>query len=147
VPPIDPLIAQYLQAQWRENLGIQVAWEVADWPPFRRRLQQDPPHLYLLACFADWPDPSCFLPPDIEPGRTRWASQAYEELVEKPRHTLDQSARIDLLRRADQILVHEAPIVPLFYGRQHLLVKPWVSSFPISALNRWYWKDTVIEPH
>jgi len=43
--------------------------------------------------------------------------------------------------------VHEAPILPLFYGRQHLLVKPWVSSFPISALNGWYWKDTVIEPH
>jgi ABC-type oligopeptide transport system substrate-binding subunit/DNA-binding SARP family transcriptional activator len=147
VPPIDPLITQYLLTQWHENLGIQVAWDVADWPPFRRRLQQDPPHLYILARFADWPDPSYFLPPRNERPRTRWASQAYEDLVEKARQALDQEARIELLRRADQILVHEAPILPLFYGRQHLLVKPWVSSFPISALNGWYWKDTVIEPH
>jgi oligopeptide transport system substrate-binding protein len=147
VPPIDPLITEYLQTQWRETLGIQVAWNVADWPPFRRRLQHDPPHLYILARFADWPDPSYFLPPRNERPRNRWANQAYEDLVEQVRQALDQEARIKLLRRADQILVHEAPILPLFYGRQHLLVKPWVSSFPISALNRWYWKDTVIEPH
>jgi oligopeptide transport system substrate-binding protein len=147
VPPIDPLVTQYLQAQWQENLGIKVAWEVADWPPFQRRMQKDPPHLYLLARFADWPDPSYFLPPRNEHHRNRWASQGYEELVEHARQVLDQETRLELLRQADQVLMHEAPIVPLFYGRQHILVKPWVSSFPISALNRWYWKDTVIEPH
>ncbi|MDH4208624.1 MAG: ABC transporter substrate-binding protein, partial [Anaerolineae bacterium] len=147
VPPIDPLLPQYLQAQWQENLGIEVVWNVADWPPFRRRLQEDPPHLYLLAGFAAWPDPSSFLEPHVERERTRWASQAYEEQVEQARHTLDQQVRIEFLRQADQILVREAPIVPLYYGRQHILVKPWVSSFPISALNHWYWKDTVLEPH
>ena len=147
VPPIDPLITEYLQTQWQENLGIRVAWDVADWPPFRRRLEQDPPHLYILARFADWPDPSCFLPPRNEHHRTRWASQAYEDLVEQARQALDQEARIELLRRADQILVHEAPILPLFYGRQHLLIKPWVRSFPVSALNHWYCKDAIIEPH
>ncbi len=147
VPPIDPLITRHLQAQWQENLGIQVTWDLADWPPFQRRLQQAPPHLYLLARFATWPDPSFFLAPHNERHRTRWASPAYEELVEKAKHALDQEARLGLLRQADRLLVHEAAIVPLFYGRQHLLVKPWASSFPISALNRWYWKDTVIEPH
>jgi ABC-type transport system substrate-binding protein/DNA-binding SARP family transcriptional activator len=147
VPPIDPLITEYLQTQWHENLGIQVAWDVADWPPFSRQLEQDPPHLYILARFADWPDPSYFLPARNERRRNRWASQAYEDLVEQARQVLDQETRIELLHRADRILVQEAPILPLFYGRQHLLVKPWVSSFPVSALNGWYWKDTVIEPH
>jgi ABC-type transport system substrate-binding protein/DNA-binding SARP family transcriptional activator len=147
VPPIDPLIPQYLQAQWQENLGVQVAWEVADWPPFRQRLEQDPPHMYLLASVADWPDPSGFLPPHLELARTRWQSRSYEELVERARHTLEQEARLELLCRADQIVVQQAPIVPLFYGRQHTLVKPWVRSFPISALNHWYCKDVVIEPH
>jgi len=147
VPPIDPLITEYLRKQWHENLGVQVAWDVAEWLPFRRRLRQDPPHFYLLACFADWPDPSCFLETDIEHNRTRWVNQAYEDLVEQARHALDQGARLGLLRQADRALVHEASIVPLFYGRQHLLIKPWISSFPISALNGWDWKDTVIEPH
>jgi oligopeptide transport system substrate-binding protein len=147
VPPIDPLITQYLKAEWEANLGIQVAWQVEDWPPFQRRLEQDPPHMYVLALFAERPDPSDFLSPGEERHRTRWTSQAYEEPVEKARHVLDQKARIELLRQADQVLVHEASIIPLFYGRQHVLIKPWVSSFPISALNRWYWKDTIIKPH
>jgi oligopeptide transport system substrate-binding protein len=120
---------------------------VADWLPFRRRLQRGPSHLYLLARFADWPDPSYFLPPHNERHRNRWASQAYENLVEQAKQALDQEARIELLREADQILVYEAPLIPLFYGRQHLLVKSWVSSFPISALNGWFWKDTVIGRH
>jgi len=147
VPPVDPLITRFLQTQWQENLGIQAAWEVADWPEFSRRLQQDPPHLYVLAAAAGLPDPNDFLAPDSIREDTRWASQAYEELLDKAGQVLDQEMRIELLRQADQLLVHEAPITPLFYGRQHVLVKPWVSSFPISALNRWYWKDTVIEPH
>jgi ABC-type transport system substrate-binding protein/DNA-binding SARP family transcriptional activator len=148
VPPVDPLITQYLQAQWQENLGIEIAWAVADWPLFRRRLQQDPPHLYILATFASSPDPSGFFENMIfERTRTRWADQVYEELVDRARHVLDQEARVELLRQADRVMVHEAPIIPLFYGRQHLLIKPWISNFPISALNIWFWKDTVIEPH
>jgi oligopeptide transport system substrate-binding protein len=147
VPPIDPLIPEYLQAQWQENLGIEVAWDVVDWPPFRQRLQQDPPHMYLLASFANWPDPSDFLGMSIERKRTRWRDQSYEAMVERARQVLDQDLRVELLRQADQILVQEASILPLFYGRQHMLVKPWVAKFPISALNRWFWKDAIIEPH
>ena len=147
VPPIDPLVTAYLQAQWGENLGIRVAWDVADWLPFQRRLQRDPPHLYTLAAFAAWPDPGGLVAADYIRECTRWANPAHAELVEGARHVLDQGTRLDLLRRAEQILAHEAPVVPLFYGRQHLLVKPWVRSFPISLLNRWYLKDAVIEPH
>ena len=147
VPPVDPLITQYLQAQWQENLRIQVAWEVADWLPFQKRLQEDPPHLYISALLAGAPDPSGFVAANHVREGTRWANEAHEALLEKARRMLDQGERLDLLRQADQILVREAPIVPLIYGRQHVLVKPWVRSFPISALNRWYCKDAVIEPH
>jgi ABC-type oligopeptide transport system substrate-binding subunit/DNA-binding SARP family transcriptional activator len=147
VPPIDPLVTRYLQARWQEHLGIRVAWDVADWPPFKRRLQHDPPHMYLLATFADWPDPSCVLDHEVERRRTRWTCQEYEELMAEARRILDQEARLRLLRQADRLLMREAPVVPLFYGRQHLLVKPWVRNFHISALNRWYWQDTILEPH
>jgi ABC-type oligopeptide transport system substrate-binding subunit/DNA-binding SARP family transcriptional activator len=147
VPPIDPLITQYLQAQWQENLGIQVTWKVADWPQFQERLQQAPPHMYILAGFASEPDPGGFVAADFVREGTRWANEAYGSLIEKARQVLDQGERLALLRKADQVLVREAPIVPLFYGRQHVLVKPWVSTFPISPLNRWYCKDTILEPH
>ena len=37
--------------------------------------------------------------------------------------------------------------MPLTYGRLHLLVKPWVKKFPLSAVKAWFWKDVVVEPH
>ncbi|MFN2231988.1 MAG: ABC transporter substrate-binding protein [Anaerolineae bacterium] len=147
VPPIDPLVTQHLQASWQENLGVRVTWEVADWLPFQDRLQRAPPHLYILAAFASWPDPGGFSTADYIRECTRWTNSAHAQLVEDARHVLDQNARLDLLRQADRTLVHEAPVVPLFYGRQHLLVKPWVRSFPVSALNRWQLKDVILEPH
>ena len=60
---------------------------------------------------------------------------------------MDQEQRMTLYRQADQMLVEEAPIIPVGYGRQHLLVKPWVSTFPTSAIRYWFLKDVIIEPH
>ena len=59
----------------------------------------------------------------------------------------DQEERMTLYRQADQMLVEEAPIIPVGYGRQHLLVKPWVSKSPTSAVKYLFWKDVSLEPH
>jgi len=37
--------------------------------------------------------------------------------------------------------------MPLCYGRVHIFVKPWVGNLPIAALEGWFWKDVIIEPH
>jgi ABC-type oligopeptide transport system substrate-binding subunit len=60
---------------------------------------------------------------------------------------MDQEERMSLYRQADRILVEDAPVMPVGYGRQHLLVKPWVSRFPTSAIKYLFWKDVIIEPH
>jgi ABC-type oligopeptide transport system substrate-binding subunit len=52
-----------------------------------------------------------------------------------------------LLQQVDRIVVQEAPVVPLIYGRRHTLVKPWIRGFRLSALLNWYWQDIIIEPH
>ncbi|NIM24770.1 MAG: hypothetical protein GTO65_10800, partial [Armatimonadetes bacterium] len=50
---------------------------------------------------------------------------------------MDQGKRMKLYAQADRILVEEAAIMPLTYERAHLLVKPWVSKYPTSALEGW----------
>jgi hypothetical protein len=53
-----------------------------------------------------------------------------------------------LYAQADQILVEEeAVVIPLTYMWSHMLVKPWVSKLPVSAINEWLWKDFVLEAH
>jgi ABC-type oligopeptide transport system substrate-binding subunit len=48
---------------------------------------------------------------------------------------------MNLFRQADSLLVQEAAVVPLSYGRPHWLVKPWISNFPTS------WINNIIELH
>jgi ABC-type oligopeptide transport system substrate-binding subunit len=56
--------------------------------------------------------------------------------------------RMHLYQKADQILVEAAAIMPLTYGRQHWLVKPWVRKFLTPAMyTSCFWKDVIIEAH
>jgi hypothetical protein len=50
-------------------------------------------------------------------------------------------------RQADQALMAADALVPLLYGRPHLLVNPWVKRYPISPMRLYFWKDVIIEPH
>jgi ABC-type oligopeptide transport system substrate-binding subunit/DNA-binding SARP family transcriptional activator len=137
-----------LRAYWRDNLGLEIKWQALEVRSFLHRLGSDPPHLYLVAYLAEYPDPDDFLRPVTFRHRNRWQDDTYNRLVEAARHETELGRRIELYRQADAILVEEAPIMPVYYDRGHLLVKPWISRFPISSL-RWYghWNDVVIDPH
>jgi ABC-type oligopeptide transport system substrate-binding subunit/DNA-binding SARP family transcriptional activator/predicted Ser/Thr protein kinase len=151
-PAVNVLIShripetEFLQAQWRENLGIEIHCEIVD---FETLEFSDLPYgqIFLLAWAADYPDPDNFL--RMCPGLyiARWQNDAYYELVEKARRVMDREKRIELYREADKILMEEAAIMPTFYGRIHLLVKPWVTKYPTTAITPWFLKDVVIEPH
>ena len=77
---------------------------------------------------------------------TSWQNEPFDGLVEQARRVTDQKERMALYNRADKLLMEEAPIMPLFYWRQHYLLKPWVS-LSISALGKWLMKDGILEPH
>jgi ABC-type oligopeptide transport system substrate-binding subunit/DNA-binding SARP family transcriptional activator len=138
---------EYLQAQWRENLGIEITWDTMEWARYFDRLHSELPHVFISGWGADYPDPDYFLRVGPLPIRRRW-NKAYDRLVEEARRVTDQRERMKLYGQADRMLVQEAVIVPLTYGRAHLLVKPWVSKYPVSAAGpRLVWKDVIIEPH
>ncbi|MEW5957114.1 MAG: ABC transporter substrate-binding protein [Chloroflexota bacterium] len=153
-PPVEWLtiagtevVMNYLQAQWAENLGLKLDWQIVDGTTFYDRLNKTPPHLFRIGWKADYPDPDNFLRAGSFRQQTRWQHDAYHRLVEDARRVTDQSTRMKLYQQADKILMEEAVVVPYLYLRRHQLVKPWVSRYPTSPLNSTFWKDVVIEPH
>jgi ABC-type oligopeptide transport system substrate-binding subunit len=95
---------------------------------------------------ADYPDADSFLRVFVATF-TNWRNEAFEQLVESASRLSDQAERIKLYQAADHILIEEAGVIPLWYERFHLLVKPWISYFRVSPMRFWHWKDVVIEPH
>jgi ABC-type oligopeptide transport system substrate-binding subunit len=138
----------YLEAQWERELGVTVEWEYVPISELRGWVEQEQPHLSLAAWAADYPDPDNFLRVGFGHARTAWRNEVYDRLVEKARLLLDQGERMDLYRRADRILVEEAPFLLGIYPQSQMLVKPWVKRCSKTATGRWSpWKDVVIEDH
>jgi len=146
--PTAVAIIEYLQAQWLENLGVEITWKQMAWGRLLDRVDRKTPHVWFrMGWGADYPDPDSFLRVGLLWERTGWRNEAYDRLVESARRVMDQGERMRMYQQADRILVEEAPVLLLLYGRFHLLVKPWVRKYPTSPVKLWFWKDVIIEPH
>ena len=64
--------------------------------------------------------------------------------VEKARRIGDLQERLSLYQRAGAILAQEAPLVPLFYTRHHMLLKSWVRCYPVPAVGGLSMKDVCV---
>jgi ABC-type oligopeptide transport system substrate-binding subunit/DNA-binding SARP family transcriptional activator len=143
--PLGTAQSVSLQRQWLDSLGIHVHWETIA----RGAQPQQSPHIGVLGWQADYPDPHNFLALSSALRHTGWYDKDYEDLIARAVRALDQTERLRLYAHAERILAQEVPLVPLHYGRTHLLVKPWVRSYPTSPMGSTFWflKDVVIETH
>jgi len=138
---------EYLQAQWLENLGVEITWKPMAWRDFLDTLSRETPHTWAMGWSADYPDPDSFLRASEWRVTGGWQNEVYDALVEGARRVMNQWERISMYEQAERIMAEEAPVLPLFYMRFHLLVKPWVRRYPTSPHKLWFWKDVIIEPH
>jgi oligopeptide transport system substrate-binding protein len=125
-------VIRFLQAAWKEHLGLDLQPQSLDWDAFLQRLDQDPPDLWLSGWTADFPDPDCMLRVTFhsEQGVSglRWKNLSFDGLVQQAGEIIDDRLRIDLYQQADRILVaDDAVVMPLTYGTQRMLVKPWIT--------------------
>jgi ABC-type oligopeptide transport system substrate-binding subunit/serine/threonine protein kinase len=139
-------LCDFFTNSWQDGLGVEIKWELLRFSEHYRRISEDPPPIFWAAWGADYPDPDSFLRVGLR-NQLNWQDEAYDNLVEEAGHTLDQALRIDLYRKAEQILVDRAPLIPLAYHRLHLLVKPWVKNYQPGNMRSVSWKDIIIEPH
>jgi oligopeptide transport system substrate-binding protein len=138
---------QHLQGQWRTALGVNVIVEEHAIEEFHQKARGAPTHALLTNWIADCPDPDNFLRVSLDHFMgARWHG-ALAELVERARRTIGQSERIALYQEADRLLIEDALVIPLFYGRYSFFLKPWVKRFPTSPVWTDFWKDIIIEPH
>lgn len=151
LPPLDFFVsdfrvgdAAFLTQQWREHLGADVTVKVRQWSALAE-LDEGKPFLAYSGWIADYPDPDSFLRVCVLGSLEGWYDPTYARLVTQASALPDQAARLRLYQQADRLLVQTAALIPLTYGRVHLLVKPWVRRFPVSALRVRYWKDVIME--
>jgi oligopeptide transport system substrate-binding protein len=138
---------EFVQRCWREHLGVRSTWAGLGYEDLQTRWHTA--DVGSIRWSADYPDPDSFLRVAMAGSRayTQWSNEAYDRLVEEARMIKNAQERIRAYREADRILTQSAGVVPLLYGRNNLLMKPWLRNCVPSPTGNWFWKDVIIEPH
>jgi oligopeptide transport system substrate-binding protein len=101
-------LCQAVQAQWKDNLGIQVELHPADFDAFTdMAFAQKKAPLYFVAYALDYYDPSTFLGVfRTKAGRHPVDDPQYDDFYLKAVSTLDLKKRAELLVEAEKMLVN-----------------------------------------
>ncbi len=142
--PTHRLIAQFVQAQWKKHLGLEVGLEDQEWKVYLRKLDIDPPPVFRLGWGADFPDPDNFMNLFISTSgnnRLQWKNERYDRLITQGAAEQDPETRQAIYNEAQILLTEEdSAIISLFVAAQNVLVKPYVQNLGLNAMEWLYLK-------
>ncbi|WP_421617236.1 peptide ABC transporter substrate-binding protein [Brevibacillus sp. TJ4] len=112
-------IAEAIQDQWKQNLGVDVTLENKEWKVFIEDLHQGSYQIGRMGWLGDFNDPINFLElyKDKKGGNndTNWENPQYQELLNQSALERDPEKRKQILAQAEQILMDEMPIMPIYF--------------------------------
>lgn len=137
--PIYSDIASYIARQL-EEIGLAVQVDVVQKSLLLELTSNSRAPFFRGSWIADYPDAENYLSVfysknPAPPNYTRYQNPAFDALFEKAIAETNDSLRYELYKQADQLMIEDAPVVPLWYDVAVHLVQPNVSGFEPNALN------------
>ncbi|NNF08576.1 MAG: peptide ABC transporter substrate-binding protein [Candidatus Eisenbacteria bacterium] len=112
-------IAEVLQQQWKEALGIEVELVNQEWKVFLATTREVDYWIARGSWIGDYLDPNTFLDMWTSTNgnnRTGFSEPEYDALIGKAARTVDVAERMRLLRQAEEwILTDQMIILPVYY--------------------------------
>lgn len=141
------LIAEALQAMWKQGLNIEVELINQEWKVFLDTLNKGNYQLARDGWIGDYEDPMTFLDLFESNGGNNnpgYKNPAYDKLVAGAKANGDRQQRMQLLHAAEKMIVDEAVVLPLYYYTNTLLIQPYVQGFVRSTLGVIYFKEAYL---
>jgi len=142
-------VAQFVQAELKKNLGLDVQVSPFDHKSYRAQLDVGAFPAFQGSWGADYPDPDNFLSVFLKAGgnnRWNWSSDAFDDSVLQARSILKATTREQFYVRAQKTLLEDTAIlVPLYYDTNVALVKPRVKGLQLNPLNYLYLKSVQLQ--
>jgi ABC-type transport system substrate-binding protein len=128
------LITQHLAA-----VGVNAQFKyVTEWPQFNRMLTGGQFPVFQYAWSADVPDPDNFLFKLFHSRSPRnytgYANAGLDALLVQARTETDGQRRVELYRRAEQLIMDDAVVIPFFHYTYERVFQPYVKSIEVSGL-------------
>ncbi len=151
-------VAEAIQQQLEETLNIEVEILQLLFPQHYENIETAKTNFWRAGWVADYVSPENFLrlfygpeaPAKITEktylNTIRFKNSEYDKLFDKAMSTMDKAQRHELYRQAEQILLDEAAVLPLFNTRDVRLIQPDVKNFPQNAMEFRYFTDVYKTP-
>ena len=131
-------IAQIIQQNW-EKIGVNVELTNQEWAVFLNTRQQGDYEIARHGWIGDYIDPMTFLDLWVTGGGnndTGFSNARYDELIAAAKVEKDSAKRFEMLREAEDILMDEMPILPIYYYTTVTAMNEKVKGVQISTLGK-----------
>jgi peptide/nickel transport system substrate-binding protein/oligopeptide transport system substrate-binding protein len=120
-------------------VGIRAEFHyLTDWPAFSKGMREGKFPVFLRAWYADVPDPENFLFKLFYSGSPsnymRYANPTVDSLLLRAGSEGDPGRRVGLYRQAEEMIVGDAPIIPVWHYTYERLFQPYVKSVEVNGL-------------
>jgi peptide/nickel transport system substrate-binding protein len=141
------LIATVIQKMLKEHLNIDIDINTLPLTEHVERVASGKVDLFAFSWIADYPAPETFLtlfygkhlPLKMSDNsyinKFRFKNSRFDSLFLASYSISDKFTRYKLLSKAEQIVLNEAPFIPIFYQENFRLEQANVRNFPENALN------------
>ena len=132
-------IAEAAQEMWRQAFGFTVQLENVE---FQVKLDREKAGEYDISragWVGDYIDPMTFLELWVTDGAyndAKYSNPEYDALIQKSKEVLDPAERMTILHEAEELLISEMPIVPIYFYTETYAVKDYVTGI-YTPLNRY----------
>ncbi len=142
-------IAEFIQSQWRQNLGITVPLKNMEWKTFLNvRKELDYRGLGRAGWVGDYMDPFTFLKlfyTKTNDSSTGWYDPKYDKLVNEANRELDPIKRFEILAEAEFYVMDQQPVMPFMTDSTNWMKKPFVKGMYPNPQTLHPWKFVYIE--
>lgn len=133
-------IAEAIAQQWKQSLGVEVELENLEWKVYLDNLSKRNFQIGRFGWVADFDDPINFLEifkyRNYGNNHSGWENAQFVSLLDRSSTEKDVKKRLDLLRQAEEVLVGEMPIMPIYYYTNSYLKNQRVDGVYLSGLGR-----------
>ncbi len=141
--------AEFIQAQWKQNLGVTIPLKNMEWKTFltyRKKLEFS--GVARAGWVGDYMDPFSFLYLFYgakNDSSTGWFDPKYDKLLDDANAELDEMKRFEILARAEFMMIQDQPVIPLQTQATNWIKKPYVKGMYPNPGTLHAWKFVYLE--
>jgi peptide/nickel transport system substrate-binding protein len=140
--PQSPQQAQVLEASLEASGVISVTLESRDWAAYRTARQDEIMDAYILGWYPDYIDPDDYIYPFVHSSGGSWIHHNYnnpqmDQLITWARGNTTATTRDSLYQQIQNLMVEDAPIIPLYQGGAYAVSKPNVKGIYLDITQQW----------